>query len=283
MQISATSPIADMTSRKATIAGRLPYRVSIALAVVAVVASAASFFFWQVFYKDVPMGVGNMRGTALALLAIAVPTLIFSMDLTWRGRRRAWFVWLGSLAYIAYNAVLFCFAPRFNSFFLLFAALLALSFWALVTLLRDVDLAAVQEACSQVPAGVVSIYMVVTLALFGALWLRDIIPATIDNTLPASFKGTGLTQNPVYVLDFAFTFPLMAVGALWLWQRRAWGYVISGMMVIMLTLETAGIAIDQVFGHIHDPSQPLDAVPIMVMFTGIGVAFSVLLLRGVDR
>jgi hypothetical protein len=88
------------------------------------------------------------------------------------------------------------------------------------------------------------------------------------------------SQNPIYVLDFAFTFPLLAIGAAWLWRRRAWGYVVAGMMVVMLTIETAGIAIDQAFGHLHDPLASLAAVPIMVVFTAAGLVFSTLFLRG---
>lgn len=261
--------------------GKLPYQISIALAAVAGGTSAASFFFWGVFHRDTPMGVGNMRGTALAMLAMAVPLVIISMISASRGSLRARFVWLGALAYIAYNALLFCFGAHFNSYFLLFAAVLALSFWALVTLLRATELAAVQKASSRVPARTVAVYLLVILVLFAAMWLRDIMPATINNTTPASFEGTGLTQNPIYVLDFAFTFPLLAIAAVWLWQRRAWGYVLGGTMLIMLTLETAGIAIDQTFGHLHDPAQSLGAVPIMAAFTGIGTVFSVLFLRGV--
>lgn len=113
-------------------------------------------------------------------------------------------------------------------------------------------------------------------------WLRDIIPAMITNTFPDRFEGTGLTQNPIYVLDVAFTFPLMGIGATWLWRRRGWGYVISGMMVVMLTIETAGIAIDQVFGHLHDESAPLGAVPIMLALTAAGLTFSTLFLRGIE-
>lgn len=222
-----------------------------------------------------------MRGTALAMLAMAVPLVIISMISASRGSLRARFVWLGALAYIAYNALLFCFGAHFNSYFLLFAAVLALSFWALVTLLRATELAAVQKASSRVPARTVAVYLLVILVLFAAMWLRDIMPATINNTMPASFEGTGLTQSPIYVLDFAFTFPLLAIAAIWLWQRRAWGYVLGGTMLIMLTLETAGIAIDQTFGHLHDPAQSLGAVPIMAAFTGIGTVFSVLFLRGV--
>ncbi len=232
--------------------------------------------------RDVPMTVGNMRGTALAVLVIAVPLLVGSMMLSSRGSLRARFVWLGAVAYIAYNAVMFCFALQFNSFFLLFAALLALSFWALVTLLVRFDLAAASAGGAGVPARTIAVYMLVCLALFAMMWLRDIIPATIGNVLPAAFKGTGLTQNPIYVLDFAFTFPLLAVGALWIWRRRAWGYVIGGMMVVSLTIETAGIAIDQWFGNLHDPSAPLDAVPIMGVLTVVGLVFSALFLRGMS-
>ena len=261
---------------------RTPYRVSAVLAVAAVITSSASFFSWGVFHRDVPMIVGNMRGTALSMLAIAVPVLIVSMVLTARGSLRARFVWLGSLAYIAYNAVLFCFMVHFNSFLLLFAALLGLSFWALLTLLASFDRAAVQAASSRVPVRAVAVYMLVCLVVFGFVWLSDIVPATIHNTVPESFEGTGLTQNPIYVLDFAFTFPLLAIGAVWLWRRRAWGYLVAGMIVIMLTIETASIAIDQTFGHIHDPSASLGAVPLMLAFTGVGLVFSVLFLRGMS-
>jgi len=262
--------------------GRGAYRVSSVLASVALLTTAVSFLAWGVFQRDVPMTVGNMRGTALTMLVLAVPLLVASMILSSRGSLRARFVWMGSLAYIAYNAVMFCFALQYNSFFLLFVALLGLSFWALVTLASQFDPVVVSAGVAGVRARTVAVYLLVCLVLFAVMWLRDIVPATVDNVLPGSFEGTGLTQNPIYVLDFAFTFPLLAVGAVWLWRRRPWGYVIGGTMVVMLTIETAGIAIDQVFGHVHDPSASLGAVPIMGVLTVVGLVFSALFLRGLD-
>lgn len=259
---------------------RVAYVVSAALALLATLTATASFFFWGVFERDAPMTVGNMRGTALAMLVIAVPLLMASMLLSSCGSLRARFVWLGSVAYIAYNAVMFCFALQFDSFFLLFAALLALSFWALVTLMPLFDHAAVETAGAGVPVRVVAAYLLVCLVLFAMLWLRDIVPAIIGNVLPRGFAEAGLTQNPIYVLDFAFTFPLLAVGVTWLLRRRAWGYVIAGMALVMLTIETAGVAIDQTFGHIHDPAASLAAVPVMVVLTVIGLVFSAVFLRG---
>lgn len=262
--------------------GRGAYCVSSVLASVALLTAVVSFLAWGVFQRDVPMTVGNMRGTALTMLVLAVPLLVASMILSSRGSLRARFVWMGSLAYIAYNAVMFCFALQYNSFFLLFVALLGLSFWALVTLASQFDPFVVSASVTGVRARTVAVYLLVCLVLFAVMWLRDIVPATVDNVLPGSFEGTGLTQNPIYVLDFAFTFPLLAVGAVWLWRRRPWGYVIGGTMVVMLTIETAGIAIDQVFGHVHDPSASLGAVPIMGVLTVVGLVFSALFLRGLD-
>lgn len=262
--------------------GRGAYCVSSVLASVALLTTAVSFLAWGVFQRDVPMTVGNMRGTALTMLVLAVPLLVASMILSSRGSLRARFVWMGSLAYIAYNAVMFCFALQYNSFFLLFVALLGLSFWALVMLASQFDPFVVSASVTGVRARTVAVYLLVCLVLFAVMWLRDIVPATVDNVLPGSFEGTGLTQNPIYVLDFAFTFPLLAVGAVWLWRRRPWGYVIGGTMVVMLTIETAGIAIDQVFGHVHDPSASLGAVPIMGVLTVVGLVFSALFLRGLD-
>ncbi len=78
---------------------RIAFRVSGALAVTAGVTSAVSFFFWHVFHRDVPMGVGNLRGTALTVLAVAVPLLVVAMRLAARGSVRARLVWLGCLGY----------------------------------------------------------------------------------------------------------------------------------------------------------------------------------------
>ena len=261
-------------------------RLSVALAVVSALTGVASFTFWRLFSRDVPAGIGNLRGTALALVAIVLPVMLLAMYRAERGSARARLVWLACLAYVAYNAVMFCFAAHFNALFLAFAAMLGLSFWAIVTLIPTIDVAGLARSAAAMPVRSISAYLLVCLALFAGLWLEAIVPATLSNTTPQVIADSGLTQNTVWVLDFAFTFPLMLLGARWLWQRKPWGYVIAGTMVIMLTLETAGVAIDQWFGHLHDSTAPLGAVPLMIVFTGAGAWFSMSYLRGlrhVDR
>jgi hypothetical protein len=259
----------------------LPRRLSFALAAVAGVTGAVSFTWWRIFARDVPAGIGNLRGTALTLVALVIPIMLVAMRAASRGSLRARVIWLACLVYVAYNAVMFCFASHFNVLFLAFTAMLALSFWSIVTLLPTIDLRALAAASSRMPVRAISAWLALCLVLFAGLWLATIIPATLANEMPRVIVDAGLTQNTVWVLDFAFTFPLMLLGARWLWRRRQWGYLVAGVMVLMLTLETAGVAIDQWFGHLHDPAAPLGAVPLMIGFTAAGLVFSRLYLRGV--
>ena len=68
-----------------------------------------------------------------------------------------------------------------------------------------------------------------------------------------------MLTSPVHVLDLGFALPLGILGAVWLWQRKGWGYLLTGLMLSMMTIETASIAIDQFFGHLSDPSASVDA------------------------
>lgn len=56
------------------------------------------------------------------------------------------------------------------------------------------------------------------------------------------------------------------------------GYVVAGTMTLMLTLETAGVFVDQVLGRLHDPSASLGALPPLAAFTVAGAVVSAVFL-----
>ena len=85
----------------------------------------------------------------------------------------------------------------------------------------------------------------------------------------------------VQVIDFAFTLPLSAAAGLWLWQRRPLGYLVGGAMLVLLTIESVSIAMDQYVGHRLDPSQPLGSVALFVVLADIGAVPMFAFLRSV--
>jgi hypothetical protein len=113
------------------------------------------------------------------------------------------------------------------------------------------------------------------------VWLKDILPATFANTRPASLESTEMLTNPVQVLDLSITLPMCVVAGVWLWRRHPWGYLLAGVLLTMLVIESASIATDQVLDHLHEPSASLGAVPLFVVLGLVGLLSTVALLRNV--
>ena len=110
------------------------------------------------------------------------------------------------------------------------------------------------------------------------LWMSQIIPAIVSNR-PSFLDGTTMLTSPVHVLDLSISLPISALAGVWLWQRKSWGYVLTGLMLTMLTIEAVSIAIDQVFGHLSDPTQSLAAVPVFTLLALVGLVVVLTYLR----
>lgn len=246
------------------------YLTSGALVVVAAATTALTFFVPGILRGTAVMN-GSARGTALVLLVIAVPVVVLSMTYGAGGSVRAVIAWLGGLAYMVYNSVLFVFITPFNRLFLLYVAMLALSIWSVATVLHRIDLQALRSRfAATMPVRAIAGYLLVIMALNGGAWLMRIIPALFAGGSPEFLQGTGLTTNPIYVQDLGFWVPLMAVAGVWLWQRRAWGYLLVGVLLSFGVIEFLGVGVDQWFGHNADPTSPVASA----VFLPVGVVLA---------
>jgi hypothetical protein len=253
---------------RGTALARSTFWLSGALALVTALAAAATFFITGMLRGPAVMN-GSARGTALVVLVVAIPALLLSMRATAAGSVRALIVWMGAIAYIAYQAVLFIFATPFNQLFLLYLAMFSLSFWSVVSILRQVDLESLRARFSRrLPVRGLATYALIMVVLNALAWLRNVVPGVLSSTPPSWLDGTGMSTNPIYVQDLAFWLPLTAVAAILLWRRRPWGYLVIGSILTYWVIESVGVAVDQWFGHAADPSSTVVSV---VMVPAFGV------------
>jgi hypothetical protein len=267
-------------SRLAPIA--LALRLSRALLVVSGVIGLVSVGAPAIF-RDPPAYAGNALGTYVVVLLVALPTLALAMRAAARGSLRAHFVWLGTVCYLLYAAVLASFSLRFNALFLLYVASLSLAVASLVALLRCLPADELPARLSaRLPVRAVGGYLVAIGVAFAALWSMDVLPALASGDVPRSLQGTALPTNAVQVLDFGFTLPLSVAGGLWLMRRRPWGILLAGMLLVFFTLESVSVAVDQWFGHRADPLQSLGAVAAFVALAVVGAVPMFGFLRAVD-
>jgi ABC-type maltose transport system permease subunit len=101
--------------------------------------------------------------------------------------------------------------------------------------------------------------------------MQAVVPGVLSSSSPKFLDGTGMTTSALYVQDLAFWLPLMAVSAVWLWRRQAWGYVIAGAMLVTYEIEAVGVAVDQWMGHAADPASPVAWAAAVPIFTGIAI------------
>lgn len=256
---------------------------SAALAAVTVAATASTVFGADVLHGP-PVMAGSARGTALTMLVLAVPLLLVGQATTLLGSRRGLAVWLGSLAYLLYNAFMLLFGTPFNSVFLLYVATLSLALWSVVAVVRAVDTGELgRRIAAGTPRRAIAIFCWVLVALNTAAWLSRIVPGLTDSSTPAFLAGTGLTTLPNYVQDLAVWLPLMSVAAMWLWRDSGWGHLVVASLLMMWVLESISIAADQYLGAVADPASTVASAAMAPVFVGVGAVTAVPLLAMLRR
>lgn len=260
----------------------LALRLSRALFAVSAIAGLVAVARPSIF-RDPASYAGNALGTYVVILLVALPVMALAMRRATLGSLRAHFVWLGSVCYLLYASLLASFSLQFNALFLVYVASLSLAVWSLVALLRCIPADELPARCSErLPARGIGVYLIVIAAAFAALWLVDVLPAMLVGAVPRSLRGTTLPTNAVQVLDFGFTLPLCVVAATWLMRRRPWGILVSGMMLVFLTLESVSVAVDQWFGHRVDPSVPTAVIVSFVALAVVSAVPMLVFLRAID-
>lgn len=264
----------------------LPWALSALLLAAAAVATVSALATPELLHGPAVM-VGSMRGTASVVLVLALPILVLAMAAARRGRLLGMVGWIGSVAFITYQGWMFLFGLPFNGLFLVYVAMFAFGFWALVALLVRVPAGAYAASFEPaLPARLLAGWMIASCLAFYALWLRNVVPALLDSVAPAFLAGTGMVTAANYVLDMALFLPFTIVVATALWRRTPWGLLVGGAMLLMLVLESLAIAADQWAGSAADPSSPVAsaaATPMFLVVAAVGLGAFGLWYRGTVR
>jgi hypothetical protein len=266
---------------------RLAAGLSVALAGVTWLACALTLFVPDLLTGPAAMN-GSARGTAWVAALVAVPVLVASVVLARSGAPGATVTWLGSLGYLAYNAVLFVAATPANRAYLAYVAMLALAIWSVVALLWATDVEALAARWSVTgPRRALAWYVWVVVTVNALLWLRGAVPTAVSATGPADMvRGMCVATQPLYVQDLAFWLPLMAVSAAALWRRQAWGVLLVGAGLLMWVVESVSIAVDQSVGAAADPGSSVASsamTPPFLVLAAVGLVPLVAHLRAFNR
>lgn len=255
------------------------FRLSFLVACIATIAASGGLFFPDC-YRDNALVTAAFRGNDFITLVVAVPLLAGGMFLARRGSKRAVVIWFGALAYMLYNYVFYLYGAAFNVFFLLYVALVSLSIWALVSGLIQLDAEGIkQQFRPGTPVRWVSGYALFIAVLLAVLWIGQTVAFMITGEVPVPITQTAHPTGVVFATDLTLLAPTMAVGAIWLWQRRPWGYVLCSMLMVKGTTYMLAMILMSVFADRAGIPGAWDLAPLWAAL-GVGCVIATGLLLG---
>ena len=262
-----------------------PYLLaSLATLVLAAVASAVGLFV-PGFYRDAAVLVPQARGQDLLTFVLVVPVLAVSLYYARGGSLRAYVVWLGVTGYLLYTYASYSFLTSFNRLYLVYVALFALALFTLVGGTARLDAAALSRAVGGRPVRAYVAFEVLVPVLVGGLWLAEIVPAVVANTVPPSTVEAGIPVNVIQSLDLGVVVPAFLLTAYLLYRGRPWGYAFTGILLVKGT--TLGLAILAMIGFLVADGQsvPAPQIAIFAVLSLLGLVLVVRFVRaiGVER
>ena len=223
-------------------------------ALLVLLASASGIFLKSIYARETPSWALQGIGQDIVNL-VAVVVLFIAAYFVNKGSVKAFLVWGGVLLYLLYAYLIYAFDVHFNSLFLVYVAIVGLSFYALVGSVIHMHLDSLQVSFpATTRARAVSVFFLVLGMVFYLLWLREDIPALLAGNIPPSVTAANLPTNPVHVLDVGLYLPAMLITALLLWRRKLLGSLLAGPLLVFSVL--TGTAILAIFVVMSSQGMP---------------------------
>jgi hypothetical protein len=257
--------------------------LSVIDALLVLLASVSGIFLTSIYAREPPSWAVQGIGQDIVNL-LAVVVLLIAAYFVNKGSVKAFLVWSGVLLYLIYAYVIYAFDIHFNSLFLVYVAILGLSFYALVGSVIHMHLDQLQASLSaNTKARPVSVFLLVLGIVFYLLWLREDIPALLTGNIPPSVTAANLPTNPVHVLDVGLYLPAMLITALLLWRRKLLGYLLAGPLLVFSILTGTAILVIFLVMSMKGMPTSVGVEAFIAIIIAVSLVLSVLYLREVNE
>ena len=227
----------------------------------------------EILYQWAVQGMGQ----DIVDLFIVVPLLILSLVFVRKGNKYSYFIFSGILFYILYSFVIYSFGVHFNNLFLLYCLILGTSLYTFIIMVVQLKNLDIQNLFSdKTPIKSIAIYLIIIAAMFYLLWLKDVVPAILSNTVPKVVKDDKLLVNPVHVLDISIALPGFIITAILLIKKHKLGFIltpISLVFIIILAIALIGMVIMLKIKGLNDD------LSVSIIFSLLAIVSSVFLVK----
>jgi hypothetical protein len=250
---------------------------SVPLLLLLIIASSIGLFTENFYSKETLNWQIQSVGQDMIDLFLIVPSLIITTLLIYRKKSfKSMLPWSGTLLYIVYTFIIFCFDVHFNSLFIVYCLILGLSLyaaaWSFYTLIKRNIVA---ESINTMISKATGIFFTVIAVVFYGVWLAEIIPGMIRGEIPTSLIETGLITNPVHVLDLSVFLPATFIIGILLLKKRAAAFLITPALLFFFILMNITIGCLALLMYKKGITEDMSLAVVMMALTVISIVLLV--------
>lgn len=188
--------------------------------------------------------VAQGQASDFITLIFAIPLLLWSLYLSIKGVFKGHLLLIGTLAYFLYTYVSYTFLWNYNVLFIVYVALMSMSFFALVLTIQTIDINSLEKKFSdQLPIKLLTGFQWTIGLLIGLLWIEKIASSILLNTPPVGLEH--YTTLVIQAMDLGFVVPIAFLSGTLLLKKKPYGYLLTSIVIFkgvtMLTAITAMI------------------------------------------
>lgn len=203
------------------------------LAVLVVLSASFGIFSPDIYIRETDNWKIQSTAQDLFNLTVIAPLLLISSALSFFKKKTGIFIIAGTLLFLIYSFIIYCFSVHFNQLFLVYCSILGLSVYIFAFLMSSLSPKLVSDWFDEkIPAKITGRFLIFVALLFSFLWLREIIPATLQNKIPQSIEIAGLLTNPVQVLDLSIFLPAFIFVAYYLLRKNNIAVMLTPIILI---------------------------------------------------
>jgi hypothetical protein len=187
-------------------------------------------------YRHMSMDVAP-QGIAqdVVTLGIGIPILVISLYLSGKGLFKGRILLAGTLGYFLVTYLFYMIMGMYNEFFLVYAALTSLCFFAFLPVVFSLNINSVSSYFSdRLPVRFLGGFLLFNSLAIAALWLGVVVPPLLKGTIPVEVEH--YTTLVVQGMDLSILLPAAFVSGVLLIKRRPFGYMLAPVYMVFLSI-----------------------------------------------
>mgnify|MGYP000120138862 CR=1 FL=1 len=242
------------------------YLLSLIIVILMAVASLSGIFIKD-FYQDNALVSSSWYGNDIITMVLAVPVFMNGLIFYKKKTVIGILILFAMLFYSLYNYAFYLFSAAFNNLFLIYVAIFSLSIFALILLIRKIDIKkSAAQFKPETPVKVIGWYMIIVGILLGVFHTGLSLSYVFSGTVPEIITNVAHPTNVIAALDLSMVVPVALIAGINILKKRPWGYVLAVVwnlkgFVYMAALSSASL-VTYINGAVQDLFQLLLWVPI---------------------